>query len=90
MAAGLDELVVRALLDDVPAVENGDSTRTADRRQSVGDHDRGAPGEQPPEPLLDPRLGVDVDVRRRLVEDQDPRVGDRGPREGHQLPLARR
>src|SRR6266496_2240672 len=31
-----------------------------------------------------------VDVRGRLVQDQDPRVGDNRPREGDQLALAQR
>ena len=48
------------------------------------------PGEQPPQALLDARLGVQVDVRRRLVEDEDPRVGDQRAREGDELALARR
>jgi hypothetical protein len=33
---------------------------------------------------------VQVDIRRRLVEHQDPRVGDQGARERDQLTLAGR
>ena len=33
------------------------------------------------------RLGVDVDVRGRLVEDEDPRIGDQRAGEGDQLAL---
>jgi hypothetical protein len=51
------------------------------------DHDRGPAGQQPAQALFDPRLGPDVDVRCRLVEDEDARVGNGRPREGDQLPL---
>jgi hypothetical protein len=54
----------------------------------VGDHDRGPAGDQPAESLLDQTLGVDVDVRGRLVEHQNPRIRDERPRERDQLPLA--
>jgi hypothetical protein len=37
------------------------------------------PAEEPVERLLDHDLGRAVDVRRRLVEDQDPRVGQERP-----------
>ena len=40
--------------------------------------------------LLNPRLGVGVHVGRRLVQDQDPGVGQYGPGKGHQLPLRAR
>ena len=46
------------------------------------------PGEQAAQALLDPRLGVQVDVRGRLVEHEDPRVGDQRARERDQLALA--
>jgi hypothetical protein len=89
-AVGRDELVVAALLDDPALVEDDDPPGLADGRQAVGDDDRGAPGEQPPQARLDAALGVQVDVRRRLVEDEDARVGDERAREGEQLALAGR
>ena len=48
------------------------------------------PAEQPPQALLDAPLGVHVDVRGRLVEHQDPRVGDQRARERDELALAGR
>ena len=48
------------------------------------------PATQAAQALLDQALGVDVDVRGRLVEHQDPRVGDQRPREREQLALAGR
>ena len=47
------------------------------------------PCKQPAQRALDPALGVQVDVRGRLVEHEDARVGDQRPREGDQLALAR-
>ena len=41
-------------------------------------------------PCLDPALGVEVDVRGRLVEDEDARVGDQRAGEGDELALAGR
>ena len=54
------------------------------------DHDRRPPDEQSLESALDGALGPHIDVRRGLVEDQDPRLGQQRAREGDQLPLARR
>ena len=62
--------------------------RIVDRRWAITIAVR--PGQQPAQAVLDPRLGVHVDVRGGLVEDQDARVGRRGARERHQLALAGR
>ena len=40
--------------------------------------------------VLDAALGPDVDARRRLVEDQDARVGEERPGERDELALAER
>ena len=71
-------------------LEDDDQVGVADRREPVRDHEGGAAGEQPPERLLDLALGADVDRRGRLVEDQDPGVGEQRPREGDELTLAER
>ena len=81
---------MRALLDDPAVVEHDDVPGAPDRREAVGDHDRRAAGQQPAQALLDPALGVDVDVRGRLVEHEDPRVGDQRAGEGDELALAGR
>src|SRR5215211_3377433 len=86
-AARVEQFLVRALLLDPAVVEHHDVPGAADRGQAMRDHDRGAPREQPPQPVLDLRLGANVDVRRRLVEDQDARVGRRRARECYELPL---
>ena len=54
----------------------------------MGDDDRGAARKQPAQTLLDPPLGVQVDVGGRLVEHEDARVGDQRARERDQLALA--
>ena len=86
----LEQLVVRALLDDPAVLEHDDQVGVADRREAMSDHERRAAGEQPPERALDLPLGADVDRRRRLVEDQDPRVGEERARERDELPLPER
>ena len=48
------------------------------------------PGEQPAQALLDAALGVQVDVRGRLVEDEDARVGGQRAGERDELALAGR
>src|SRR5207248_2407731 len=89
-AAPGKELVVRALFDDPAVLEDDDQVRVADRGQAVRDDERRPPGEELAERDLDPALGADVDRRRRLVEDQDARVGEERPRERDQLALAER
>ena len=77
-----------ALFDDAAVFEHDDLAGAFDRGEAVGDDDRRAAGEQPPQAGLDARLGVDVDVGGGLVEDEDPRVGDEGAGEGDELALA--
>ena len=62
----------------------------ADRRQPVGDHDRGPACHQAPQTLLDQALGVHVDVGGCLIEDKYARIGDQRSRERDQLALAGR
>src|SRR3954470_19196546 len=74
-ALGGQQLLVRALLDDPAAVEHDDPPGAPDGREAVRETAPRAAGQQPPQPGLDARLGVDVDVRRRLVEHEDARIG---------------
>ena len=75
-AAREHQLVVRALLDDRAVLEHDDQVGVADRREAVGDDERRAAVQQPSQRALDAALGADVDRARRLVEDQDARVGE--------------
>ena len=81
---------MRALLDDDAVLEDDDQVGVADRREAVGDHERGAAVRGAAERVLDPPLGADVDRARRLVEDQDARVGEQRAGEGDELALAER
>jgi len=67
-----------------------DLVRAANRREAVRDDDRGPAAQEPVECALDQDLGGAVDVRRRLVEDQDPRVREERTGDRDQLALARR
>ena len=81
---------MRALLDDRAVLEHDDQVGVADGREAVGDDERGAAVEQAAQRALDPPLGADVDRARRLVEDQDPRVGEQRAAERDELALAER
>src|SRR4029079_1683787 len=65
-----------------------DQVGVADRREAVRDDEGGAPVQQAAEGALDAALGADVDRARRLVQDQDARVGEQSTRERNELPLA--
>ena len=75
-------------LDDAPLVEDDDAVRRADGREAVRDDERRAPLHHRLERALQARLGVRVDARGRLVEDEQRRVAVDGPREREELPLA--
>ena len=78
---------MRALLDDPALVHHDDLVGLADRREAVGDDERGPAPQQAPQRRLDQALGLGVDAARRLVQDQDARIGQQGAGEGEQLPL---
>src|SRR5205823_3788525 len=54
--APLEQLLVRALLDEPPAVENEDRVGLQNRRETVRDHDAGAASHDPLERGLNERL----------------------------------
>ena len=71
-----------------PSRIDQDQVRVPDGAQPVGDDDAGPALEQGREGRLDDRLGARVYVARRLVQDEDARVGQHRPGEGEQLALA--
>ncbi len=75
------------LLDDGPVVHHQDGVRPADGGEAVGDDEAGAILHQLGHGLLDEHLGAGVDRTGGLVEDEDLRVGQEGPRDGEQLLL---
>ena len=66
-----------ALLDDAAGVQDDDTVGVADGRETVSDDQRGSVAQKPVQGRLYQHLGVGVDVRGGLVEDQDTRVAAR-------------
>ena len=73
-----------------PAVEQHDAVGERDRRGPVGDDDRRPPGHHLAERGADLVLLRRVDRRRRVVEDQHPRVGEHRARDRDALTLPAR
>src|SRR5439155_3816022 len=70
-AAPPNQLVVRALFDELAVLEDDDPIGVANGREPMRDDECGPAGEQRPQRLLDLPFGPDVDGRGRLVEDED-------------------
>ena len=81
---------MRAALDDAALVDHADLVGVADRRQAVGDHDRGPSGESTVERALYEDLVLGVEVARGLVEDHHRRVFEQQAGDGEPLLLAAR
>ena len=81
------QLLVRALLHDPPVFHDDDEVRPAERAQAVGDDEGRAPGDGAVERLEDLVLGLAVDRRRRVVEQQDRGLEQDRPRDRQALPL---
>src|SRR5207237_7563491 len=85
-----EQLVVRAALDNLAAHQDDDPIGAPDGRQAVRDDERRAVGHQPLERLLHQALGLGVERRGGLVEDQDRRVLEQRPGDGETLTLPAR
>jgi hypothetical protein len=85
----LEQLVEPSTLRDAAVLHDQDLVGAPDRRQAVGDDDRCAAAEQPVERALDENLRRAVDVRGRLVEDENARIGEERACNGDQLAFAR-
>eukprot|EP01139_Manchomonas_bermudensis_P019579 Amastigsp_a676973_61.p2 type:complete len:755 gc:universal Amastigsp_a676973_61:2472-208(-) len=88
-AVGGDELLVRALLDNTPLVDDDDKVCVPDRREPMRDDERRAPAglDHSIDCLLDQMLALRVERRGCLVEEQQPRVEHECPRNRDALPL---
>src|SRR6516165_12452467 len=82
-----DQFVVRPVLDDAAALDADDSIGAANRRQAVSDHEYGAALAYLVHVVLDDPLALIVERARRLVEDQDARIGDERARDRDALTL---
>src|SRR5260221_8680107 len=83
-AAFGEQRLVTAALGDAPAVEHENLVGMHDGRQAMGDDQRGSAARHRLEIALERPLGMAVERRGRLVEDEDARVlehaaGDRHP-----------
>src|SRR5919201_6986858 len=85
-----EKLVMCPLLDEASVLVKDNEVLVADGRQAVGGDECGPAGEQPAQRDLDSPLGANVHARRRLIEDEDARVGEESAREGDELTLAER
>src|SRR3989475_427493 len=79
-----DQLLVATDLRDAPVVDDDDPVGVPHGRQPVRDHEHGPTAHELGQRLLDHELALRVEVRGRLVEDQDRRIleeraGDRDP-----------
>src|SRR6266508_4660564 len=89
-AASLDQRVMGAVLDQASALERHDAIRRAHGREPVRDDENRPSLGDLFHVLLDDALALIVEGARRLVEDQNARVGDEGAGNGDALALAAR
>lgn len=71
-----------------PAVEDGDAVGEVQGGAAVGDQERGPPGHDGAQRLVDLVLDAGVDGGGGVVEEEQPGVGEDGPGEGDALALA--
>jgi hypothetical protein len=72
-----NQRLVRAVLDDAAAFEHEDAAGPADGRGPVGDDEHGAATLHRLHSEMQRRLAVAVEIRDRLVHDEDRRVAQR-------------
>ncbi len=65
---------MRPAFDDPPVAHHDDAFRRADRREAVGDYERGARRHQAFKRLLDKPLALGIERTGRLIEQQDWRI----------------
>src|SRR5580704_13351183 len=88
--AALDQRCVRTDVVDPPAFEHEDRIGRDQRGQPVRNDDQRAALGDAHQIGVDDRLALGVERARRLVEDQDPRVGDQRAGDRQPLPLTAR
>ena len=86
-AAVGDQFRMVAALEDAAVFEDEDGVHVPDRAQPVSDDEAGSACEEFFQSSLDAYFRERIDGARRLVEDQNPRIGQHRPREANQLAL---
>ena len=81
------ELLVGPALHDPAAVQDDDPVGVADGGEAVGDDEDGPARQELSQGALDEPLGLGVQVRRGLVQDQDRGVAQDGPGDADALAL---
>ncbi len=81
---------MRAALDDVPLFEHGDMVGIGDGRQAVTHDDHRTSAPRFAQVLENLRLGMGVDRRQRIVEQQQRRIREQRPGDRDPLALAAR
>src|SRR5262249_33737116 len=89
-AAGLDQDVVGSVLDQTAAFQGDDAIGRPHCREPVRDDEHGAPLGDGFHVFLNDLLALIVESARRLIEDQNTRVGDECTRDGNTLTLTAR
>ena len=75
-------------LYDMAFVHDDDLVGIEDGGKTVGYNQAGASFHEPGHSVLDILLGTGVDAGCRLVQNQDVRIGEKGPADGQELLLA--
>ena len=88
LGAAAEQLGMRADIDDPAAIHHHDPVGDLERVEFVSDEEDRAALHELPQDLVDVGLARGVDGAGELVEDQDARVAEDGPREGDLLFLA--
>src|SRR5262249_11740965 len=88
--ASLDKIVMAAILHDAARVDGDDPVGVPHGRESMSDDEDGAALGDLLHVLLNHPLALIIERARRLVEDQDPGVGDQSTRDGDPLLLTPR
>src|SRR5262249_49589430 len=89
-AAGLDQRIMGAVLDQAAALQGEDPIRRPHGGEAVRNDKHCASPRDLLHVLLDDALALIVERRGRLVEDQDARIGDERPCDRNPLALAAR
>lgn len=84
------QLAVGAFLEDGAALDDGDRVAVLDGGEAMGHHDGGAPHHDPVQRVLHDLLRVRVQRAGGLVQQQNARVLQNGPRDGDPLLLPSR
>ena len=79
-----------ASLGDEPLLDDQDLIGATDGGEPVCNHKGRSTLAEVAESFLNERLALGVEARRRLVQDQDSRIGQQSPRNRHALPLPTR